>query len=91
MLGCKGLSGLRCTGLEDDRSTLRAGLADMRTWHIIIFSNVVDFSHKGWVCVYAALAIKNDGILAPGGLPKLVCNFDIFFCQGISIIVLCHC
>lgn len=69
MLRGEGLACFRRAGLQDHRCALWAGLAKMRPGHVEVFADVVDLTHAGWVGVDAALAVADDGVLAPGGLP----------------------
>lgn len=38
--------------------------------------------------VDAALAVEDDSVRAPGGFPKLVGYFNVFFGDGIAVVVL---
>lgn len=88
VLGGKGLAGLRCPCLEEERGPLRAGLADVRARDSEVFSLVVDLADPGGFGVDAALSVEYDGVVSPGRFPKLVCDFDVFFCNGVSVIML---
>lgn len=55
--------------MEDDWCALWAGLAEVRSGDVEVFTGVVDLTHACWVGVDSALAVEGYGVLAPGGFP----------------------
>lgn len=88
MLRRKGLSCFRGTRLQDQGRALGTGLADVRTGDVEVFADVVDFADAGGFGVDAALAVEDDGVGAPGGFPEFVGDFDVFFGDGVAVVVL---
>lgn len=88
VLGGKGLAGLGCSRLEDERGPLGARLADVRAGDGEVFSLVVDLADPGGVSVDTALLVEDNGIVSPGRFPELVCDSDVFFCDRIAVVML---
>lgn len=62
----KVLSGFRGAGLQDHWGALGAWLADVWAGNAEVFADVVYFADSGWVGIYPAISVEDDGIGAPG-------------------------
>jgi len=88
MLRSERLARLRRTGLQDQGRALGRRLAEVGAGDFEVFADVVDFADAGGFSVDAALAVEDNSVGPPGGLPEFVGYFDIFFSDGIAIVVL---
>lgn len=63
-------------------------MAEMRAGDFEVFADVVNFADAGGFGVDAALAVEDDGVAAPGRFPEFVGYFDVFFGDGVAVVVL---
>lgn len=56
-----------------------------------VFAFMVDLADATWVGVDSSFAVADDCVLAPGGFPEFVGYFDVFFSDGIAVVVLVIC
>lgn len=60
----------------------------MRTGNSVVFARVVDETHARGLGVYAACGVAHDGVVAPGRFPEFVRDLDVFFGDGVAVVVL---
>lgn len=63
-------------------------MADVWPWDGVVLPYVIDFSDARWVGVNGSFSIPDYGIITPRRFEKFVNDLDVFFRDGVAIIVL---
>lgn len=82
------LTGARRACLKEQRSTLWAGLADVRSGYRKKLALVVDGPHEVRLRVDAGRAVQLHGVVAPGRLEELVDDLDVLLGLRVAVVVL---
>src|SRR5690606_41634351 len=87
MRGSKGLAALGGAGLEQERGTLGAGLAEVHTLALEVAALMADLAYSCRVGKQPPLAIPAHRLVAPASLPEIVDQMQVIVCQIVGLIM----